>query len=117
MIYRASCAACGDVEIRADESTLHVAGPRKSWRCTFRCPVCRRETRWPVPAGANHLLVAGGAQVTVRAVPATHREPPRPIADRPLQLDDLIDLHELLAGDAWFDQFVRSGHSPSGHNC
>ena len=119
VIYRASCALCGEVVIRADESSLHVTGPQKSWRCTFRCPVCRRETRWPVPAGANHLLVAGGAQVTdtsVTAAPFADCEPPRPAAVRQLQLDDVIDLHELLAGDGWFDQLLQSGRSPRGHS-
>jgi hypothetical protein len=45
-----------------------------------------------------------------------------PVADRQLQLDDVIDLHELLAGDAWFEKLVQSGpssdgHSPRGHSC
>ena len=122
MIYRASCAVCGPVMIRADDSSLHVAGPQASWRCTFSCPICRRDTLWPISAGARHLLVAGGAhvavQVTVGTVPVTHRLPPPPAADdRPLELDDLIDLHELLAGDGWFDQLVHSGHSPRRHSC
>jgi hypothetical protein len=123
LIYRASCAVCGEVVIRADESVLHLAGPQKSWRCTFRCPVCRRDTMWSVPAGASHLLVAGGAQVTVKAVPVAECkecEPPPPAADRTpqtdrtLQLDDVIDFHTLLSGDDWFDQLVQSGHSPNG---
>ena len=75
MIYRASCATCGEVVIRADESSLHMAGPKTSWQCTFRCPVCRRDTLWPVPAGASHLLAAGGAQVTARTEPAMDFEP------------------------------------------
>src|SRR6185436_15968219 len=108
VIYIASCATCGEVAVRADESFLHVAGPQASWRCTFSCPVCRRDTLWPISAGARHLLVAGGAhvavQVTVKSVPVktvpeTHRLPPAPAAGRPLQPDDLIDFHELLAGE------------------
>ena len=114
MIYRASCALCGEVVIRAADSSLHMTGPQTSWRCTFRCPVCRRDTRWPIPAGASHLLVAGGAQVTCRAVSAADCEPP-PAVGRQLQLDDVIDLHELLAGDAWFDQLVQSGPSPDAY--
>ena len=110
-MYKANCAVCGEVVIRADESSLHVAGPRASWRCTFRCPVCRRETLLPVPAGASHLLMAGGARVTIQPDPSAEREQPRP-ADRALVLDDLIDLHALLDGDGWFDQLLQSGHSP-----
>ena len=125
MIYRASCAVCGEVVIRADQSSLHLSGPQTSWRCTFRCPVCRRDTLWSVPAGASHLLVAGGAQVIVSAVPVAERErgeqpPPAadrtPQSDRTLQLDDVIDFHALLSGDDWFDQLVQSGHSPNGHS-
>ena len=115
-MYRTNCAVCGEVVIRANESALHVAGPQTSWRCTFRCPVCRRETRLPVPVGASHLLVAGGARVTIEATPGAGCEQPPAAADRPLELDDLIDLHTLLDGDAWFDQLVQSGHSPDGHN-
>ena len=117
VIYRANCALCGEVVIRADESSLHVTGPQRSWRCTFRCPVCRRDTRWPVPAGASHLLVAGGAQVSDNAVPVPAFEPPRPAFGRQLQLDDVIDLHELLAGDGWFDQLAQGGRGPRGQSC
>jgi hypothetical protein len=120
VIYRASCVTCGEVVIRADESSLHMAGPKTSWRCTFRCPVCRRDTMWPVPVGASHLLAAGGAHVSgqpVPAMPATEFEPPPPAAQRKFQLDDVIDLHELLAGDAWFDQLVQSGPGRGGHSC
>jgi len=121
VIYRANCADCGEVVIRAAESSLHVTGPQSSWRCTFSCPVCRRDALWPISAGAGHLLVAGGAQVTVQVavqlVPVTHRLPPPPAAGRELQLDDLIDFHELLAGDGWFDQLIESRQSPRGHAC
>jgi hypothetical protein len=116
LLYNANCAVCGEVVIRADESSLHLAGAPSSWRCTFRCPVCRRDTLWPVPAGACHLLVAAGAQVTARAVAVTDCEPPPPAAGRKLQLDDVIDFHELLSGDAWFDQLVQSGLRPDGHS-
>jgi hypothetical protein len=114
-VYRANCDVCGEVVIRADESSLHVTGPQTSWRCTFHCPVCRRETLWPVPEGAGHLLVASGARVTIEPVPCAEYEPPPPAADRAppadrtLQLDDLIDFHVLLSGDDWFDQLLRSG--------
>jgi hypothetical protein len=124
MLYRANCAVCGVVVIRADESSLQVAGPQTSWRCTFRCPVCRRDTLWPVPAGAGHLLVASGALVTEKAVLVGEWEectplPPAPDrtlqAARTLDLDDVIDFHELLSGDGWFDQLLQSawGWPPS----
>jgi hypothetical protein len=112
-VYKANCAVCGEVVIRADESSLHLAGPEASWRCTFRCPVCRREAPLPVPAGARHLLVAGGARVTIQPDPSEGCEQPPP-ADPVLVLDDLIDLHALLDGDAWFDQLLQIGHGP-GH--
>jgi hypothetical protein len=119
-VYKAHCADCGEVVIRADESSLRADGPQNSWQCTFRCPVCRRETLWPVPAGASHLLVAGGAHVTVTAVPVAACEPPPPATyrtpqtGRTLELDDVIDFHALLSGDDWFDQLLQSVHSPNG---
>ena len=115
MLYRADCALCGEVVIRADESSLHVAGPTTSWRCTFTCPVCQVPTLLDLPAGAGHLLVASGARVTIEAVSSAAREPRPPAADRELQLDDVIDFHDLLSGDAWFDQLIQSGDSPIGH--
>jgi hypothetical protein len=105
VLYTAECTFCGQVVIRADESSLQVAGRRKTWGCTFRCPVCRRDTRSDVPVSAGHVLVASGARVTHEPVPC---EPPPPGADRKLQLDDLIDFHTLLSGDAWFDRLVQS---------
>jgi hypothetical protein len=115
LVYQANCADCGAVVIRADESSLHASGPQASWRCTFTCPVCQRDTLWVVPAGASHLLVAGGARVTTEPVPCAVCEPTPP-ADRALHLDDVIDFHELLAGDTWFDQLLESGHSSVGRS-
>ena len=113
LLYRTSCSVCGEVVIPADESSLHVAGPKTSWRCTFVCPLCERQTLLDVPAGAGHLLVAAGARVTIEAVPAAALEPRPPAADRKLQLDDVIDFHELLSGDAWFDQLARTPRRPA----
>ena len=118
MLYRASCTVCGEVVIPADESSLHVAGPKTPWRCTFVCPVCRRQTLLDLPATAGHLLVASGARVTIEAVSAVSaaaHEPRPSAADRRLQLDDVIDFHALLSGDDWFDQLIQSGDSPIGH--
>ena len=115
LLYRTSCAVCGEVVIPADESSLHVAGPKTPWRCTFVCPVCRRQTLLDLPATAGHLLVASGARVTIEAVSAAAHEPRPFAADRRLQLDDVIDFHALLSGDAWFDQLIHSGDSPIGH--
>jgi hypothetical protein len=116
LLYRTSCALCGEVVIRADESSLHVGGPQTSWQCTFLCPVCRRQTLLDLPAGAGHVLVASGARVTSEAVAPAVCEPRSPAVARRLELDDVIDFHALLSGDAWFDQLVKSGDSPIGHN-
>jgi hypothetical protein len=76
-----------------------------------------------VPTGASHLLVAGCAQVaqvaqlavhTVPDAPCAERELPQRIAQRELELDDVIDFHALLSSDAWFDRLVQVGHSPDG---
>ena len=115
VLYRTSCTVCGEVVIRADESSLHVAGPTTSWRCTFTCPVCQLPTLLDLPVGAGQLLVASGARVTIEAVSAAAHEPRPSTADRRLQLDDVIDFHALLSGDAWFDQLIQSGDSPIGH--
>jgi hypothetical protein len=127
VIYRASCVVCGEVVIRADESCLYLraddsslppASPQApAWRCAFCCPVCRRDMLWPVPPGASHLLVAGGARVNV-----AQGEPRPPPTDRTTQtdpqlhLDDVIDFHALLSGDAWFDDLARNRHSRRGQN-
>ena len=66
MIYRASCALCGEVVIRADESVPAYDRAADILAMHLPLPGLPPRHRWPIPAGASHLLVAGGAQVTRR---------------------------------------------------
>lgn len=116
---RATCPSCGEVELRPDEIELLVVGADpddvgdgSTYR--FDCPACCDEVAKPADARIARLLTSGGVPVTctgdpeVEAVVAAamgrivHRE--GIVVGPKLTTDDLLDLHELLQTEDWFDQ-------------
>lgn len=117
---RASCPECGEVDLTPPDVTLRIVrapdglvGDGSSYR--FCCPDCEQVVTKPADERIAQLLTSGGVPLEdleasddeaalFEALKPTH--PERPPAGSPLDLDDLLDLHLLLATEDWFDQLV-----------
>jgi endogenous inhibitor of DNA gyrase (YacG/DUF329 family) len=104
---KATCPTCGEVALTPDDIELRVdeTGVTGSFY-GFECPSCAADVRKPADERVVRLLVSGG----VPALPVTSQPAPVRLRDRfdfpPLSHDDLLDFHQMLDGDAWFDQLL-----------
>lgn len=116
---RTTCPRCGEVELRPDELELRIVGwdeedVREGSTYLFDCPSCADEIVKPADARIAQLLTTGGVPVICTADPLEDASPPRPphpegVPDGPpLTFDDLLDLHELLATDDWFERLRQT---------
>jgi predicted RNA-binding Zn-ribbon protein involved in translation (DUF1610 family) len=101
---RAQCPACGDVQLQIDDLTVRVCKDGEAASAyRFRCPGCEQTVHREASARIIDLLVSAGAPQEIWQWPAELAELR---AGPPLTPDDLLDLHVLLEGDAWFEQLV-----------
>lgn len=113
---RATCPSCGEVDLTPEQIVLTVVradeapvGPDSHY--AFRCPSCTERVEKPADERIAHLLTTGGVSVSVlddveeqrRALPSHPEDPPEGPA---LTHDDLLDLHETLAEDHWFEELL-----------
>lgn len=100
---KASCPACGEVELTAADVSLMVCTRPSLSYYAFDCPTCASEVRKPADDHVVSLLVSGGIRATVWELPAEAAEPK---TGPDLTYDDLLDfaLHlgttDLLAAAA-----------------
>lgn len=73
-------------------------------RAAFTCLGCGRRVSLPVDAELASKLVERGARCQIPTRDADDR-PPNPDAPA-LTYDDLLDLHELLQREDWFEQLL-----------
>lgn len=119
---RATCPSCGEVELRPDEIELHVVGAdpedvRDGSTYRFDCPACFAEVAKPADARIARLLTTGGVPVTCTGDAELEAEVSRALQSvthpegltvgPALTNDDLLDLHQLLQTDDWFDQLLQ----------
>lgn len=119
---RATCPTCGEVELRPDEIELHVVGPdpddvRDGSSYRFDCPSCCDEIAKPADGRIARLLASGGVPVTctgdseLEAIVAAGMQrishPEGLVLGPAFTADDLLDFHELLQTDDWFDQLSQ----------
>jgi hypothetical protein len=100
---RATCGDCGDVELTTADVTVRVCLEDNSGSYVFRCPRCSMTVVKPAEPRIVDLLVASGVELSTWQLPAELYE------DRggePLTHDDLLDFHDLLDDDNWFDRLV-----------
>jgi hypothetical protein len=93
---RATCSDCGDVELTTDDVRVRVCLEDSVGSYQFRCPLCQMA----VVKSAEPRIV----EVSMWRLPAElyeSRSGPR------IDHDDLLDFHELLKSDSWFDDLVR----------
>lgn len=96
------CPACGEVSLTPDDIELRAepqAGPDSFY--AFGCPQCHLHVRKPADERVVRLLQSAGVACLV-AAPESAVEGPA------LTYDDLLDLHDLLCTDDWFDQLLES---------
>ena len=100
---KASCPACGEVELTPADVSLMVCSHAPLSYYAFCCPTCREEVRKPADDHVVSLLVSGGVPASVWDLPGEALE----LHDGPrLSYDDLLDfaLHlgatDLLAAAA-----------------
>ncbi|HZJ26807.1 MAG TPA: hypothetical protein VFF40_07320 [Acidimicrobiia bacterium] len=109
---RANCPSCGDVQLRATDLVVRVCSDDESGSYCFRCPSCEHAVAKEASRRIVDLLVSSGVRMQVWRLPAELAE--HRYAGPPIAPDDLLDFHQLLAGDAWFGEIaalVRRGAS------
>lgn len=117
---RATCPVCGEVELTTRDVNVRVLTDDQGdvlegsiYR--FRCPSCETMVTKSADERIVELLETGGVAITrtrmdvvaehpsmIGAGLPTH--PEGAVAGPPLTVNDLIDFHELLNSDAWFEQ-------------
>ena len=86
---KASCPACGGVELTSADIALRVCTSDRSLSYyAFQCPSCRDEVRKPADQHVVQLLMSGGVRAQTWEIPAEVLEPKSgPV----LTYDDLLD--------------------------
>ncbi len=110
---RATCPACGEVELTPPDVELRVCRVEERSFYAFVCPECYRTVSKPADRRVVRLLTSGG-------VPAQPWDPPEealePRSGPALTWDDLLDLHlELESPDWWMRlEAARALRDPAG---
>ena len=104
-VIKAHCPHCGAVRVPPEAITLisgasDTAAPS---RYVFCCPTCGGEVARSASQTEWQLLLTHGARVRT---PSPETRPAFAEAP-PFGFDDLIDFHELLKTDGWFDQLLK----------
>lgn len=107
---RATCGDCGDVDLTTADVTVRVCLEDNSGTYRFRCPHCSMVVVKPAEPRIVDLLVASGVELSTWQLPAELYEPR---TGEPLTHDDLLDFHELLQSEDWFDR-VAAMVGPDG---
>lgn len=108
---KATCPACGEVSLGPADIDLYVdrGGPHGS-AYSFDCPHCRSRVRKPADDRVVRLLVSGGVQARRETRPRRLEQVADSVRTAPaLTPDDLLDFHELIAVDDWFQRLVDTG--------
>ncbi len=101
---KATCPLCGEIDLTADDILLLIVGNPGVNTYGFSCPDCREFIQKPADDRVVRLLLSGGVLPTMIHIPAEaleRRDGP------PIDHDDLLAFHEMLAQDDWYDQLVR----------
>ncbi len=95
---RASCGACGDVELTTDNVEVRICTSDNSGTYSFRCPSCADVVVKGAEPRTIDLLVASGVSHATWDLPAELVEPRGD--GTPITHDELLDFHESLSDDS-----------------
>ena len=98
---KATCPYCGEVDLDAEDILLRIGAARGSNTYGFSCPTCGDFVEKRADDRVVRLLLSGGVIPVPVHIPAEalelHYGPP-------LTSDDLLDFHEELGRDDWFEE-------------
>ncbi len=103
---RATCPTCGDVELTTNDVRVRVCLDDDRGEYSFRCPICVMTVVKPAEARTVDLLVASGVHLDTWTLPLELHE--RPTIGAPINHDDIIDFHDVLANDDLLTEALES---------
>ncbi|MBA2607727.1 MAG: hypothetical protein H0U92_02185 [Actinobacteria bacterium] len=98
-LVRASCPACGDVELPGAALHARMCETTGEGSYSFGCPECGTVVVKPADQRLLDLLVASGIVLTSWSLPGELAEVHE---GDPISYDDILVFHDLLATDDWF---------------
>jgi hypothetical protein len=105
---KATCPECGEVDLTADDILLRIGSNRQNNTYGFSCPNCDRFVEKSADDRIVRLLLSGGVIPVVVQVPAEVLEPRW---GPPINHDDLLEFHEMLEQDDWYENFSGGSRS------
>jgi len=104
-VIKASCHDCGGVQLGVRDLEVRVCARREGGSYAFQCPRCRMAVAKLVETRVVDMLVAAGVRLVEWRLPAELFEPRQ---GDPITHDDLIDFHQSLCDDAWFEALLAT---------
>jgi hypothetical protein len=108
-IVRATCAACGDVELDIVDVQIQVCASNAAATYSFRCPTCRLITTKEAGERVFGALSAAGCEIVMWSLPAELAEQK---LGAPITHDDLLAFHLALEDDGWMSELKMAGRHP-----
>src|SRR4029453_18997156 len=105
-LIRATCSDCGDVELGTRDLVVRLCEDTDSGTYVFRCPNCAHPVVRPADRSTLDLLVSSACRLGGWNMRAEMGEP-RPEGEV-FTCDALIDFHEVLEADGWFDELLHA---------
>ena len=93
---RASCPTCGDVELTVPQVEVRICSSTEEGEYVFDCPSCGTTVSKQAESRTLDLLAASGVHVVTWSMPVERVINP---SAKPINHDDVIDFHDLLADD------------------
>lgn len=101
---KASCPGCGEVSLTAADIVLRIGPAAMRSTYAFDCPKCDDSIEKQADERVIRLLLSGGVMPVIDHVPAealeSHDGPP-------ISYDDILQFHEMLRTDGWFEELLR----------
>jgi hypothetical protein len=88
------------VELTIKDVSVRVCAADNRGSYAFQCPRCRMAVAKPAEPRIVDLLVSSGVRLQVWHLPAELSEAK---VGEPIRHDDLLDFHDLLETEDWFE--------------
>jgi hypothetical protein len=91
------------VDLTVRDVSVRVCADDHSGSYSFKCPECEMAVAKHADPNVVELLVSSGVKMAVWQLPAELWEPRM---GEPISHDDLLDFHDMLAEENWFDRLA-----------